>query len=664
MASSSNVFKYPPRLYAEGKSPLQHRSMNHNCYLSKIGQIREGLGIDVWDGLEKSSLGVFIKLAELEYTWAAKKVHLFLTNQLKVDNFHEIWSMIDGRPVRFSLNEFAAITGLNCDPFDPSEKFEADHRELWEAMKVPISEGPKFNELRTVMDLSKAWDLKERMMVGRLCLLSVAIHGVHHGSRFPLSSAIRVLDPVSFEKYPWGRVAFECLLKSVKTVDFNKDGYVIKGCVHALLMWVRVRHMIPVTEENMYPQWSNAEEDKDPALDNLIKDIIHNRLALDAWKGVPAFGVSKKKRKVKATVDEGSSTQKGKKIKKAEFSGEERVKIQKEDEKIVSEDIQVDKDDKKGFSDILLMMEKMNGSIVDMGKNLSSRIDDLENTFDSQIVAVETDLKELKQAKPASIPTAQVANSINNEDEGASSKSPASYSLSWKVEEKPSSVDGLPVQRVVKKTYTVQKKVKKEGETSGDLLLIEKKDGSKAERKKSEKAPLKEEATKAAKRGVAKPPVKAAVKEKAAKNQCLKAVVKKEAVKKDGSKAGNKMKKKSTTQEDDVVDITDKVEEEALKMVSSSEDTYSDPGLQKANKELDATLTVMVEKLKDLDEGVTVGKRVPQLAGSQKYPFLGNSTVKRIITDGEPSSSIPNHMMHVSDEKIHQLFDFLETDDE
>ncbi|XP_020877167.1 uncharacterized protein LOC110227413 [Arabidopsis lyrata subsp. lyrata] len=207
-------------------------------------------------------------------------------------------------------------------------------------MKVSISEGPKFNELRIVMDHSKAWDFKERMMVGRLCLLSVAIHGVHHRSRIPLSSAIRVLDPVSFEKYPRGRVAFECLLKSVKIVDFNKEGYVIKRCVHALLTWVyesfprlgegywlrrpilngiplldwqstrkdidltefiqnektlhgqvRVRHMIPVTEENMYPQWSNAEMDKDPALDNLIKDIIHNRLALDAWKGVPAFGM-------------------------------------------------------------------------------------------------------------------------------------------------------------------------------------------------------------------------------------------------------------------------------------------------------------------------------------------------------------------------------------
>jgi len=37
MTSSSNVFKYPPRLYEEGKSPLQNRSMNNNCFLTKIG---------------------------------------------------------------------------------------------------------------------------------------------------------------------------------------------------------------------------------------------------------------------------------------------------------------------------------------------------------------------------------------------------------------------------------------------------------------------------------------------------------------------------------------------------------------------------------------------------------------------------------------------------
>ncbi|EFH52093.1 predicted protein [Arabidopsis lyrata subsp. lyrata] len=135
MASSSTIFKYPRRIYDEGKSILQHHSMNHNCYLSKIGLIREGLGVDVWDKLKESSLGVFIKLAEAEYTWAAKKVHFILTNQLRVNNLHEIWSLIDGRPIRFSLNEFAHITGLNCGVIEPSEICQADHSELWEAMK-------------------------------------------------------------------------------------------------------------------------------------------------------------------------------------------------------------------------------------------------------------------------------------------------------------------------------------------------------------------------------------------------------------------------------------------------------------------------------------------------------------------------------------------------
>ena len=73
--------------------------MNHYCFLSRIGMIKEGLGHDVWDALEKSSIGVFLKLVDVSYTWAAKKVHLFLINQLRVDNFKEIWSLIDGRPI-------------------------------------------------------------------------------------------------------------------------------------------------------------------------------------------------------------------------------------------------------------------------------------------------------------------------------------------------------------------------------------------------------------------------------------------------------------------------------------------------------------------------------------------------------------------------------------
>jgi len=166
---------------------------------------------------------VFIKFADAKYIWAAHTVHYFLTNQLSVNNFHEIMSVIDGWPIRFSLTEFVDITSLNCDLLDKSTTCEIGHYEFWNEMGVGTYDGPLFIELKHVMDISKEWSYEKRLMVGRLCLLSVGVHGIYHGCRIPLSSAKLVLDPKAFEKYLWGRVAFESLVISVKIVDYKKD---------------------------------------------------------------------------------------------------------------------------------------------------------------------------------------------------------------------------------------------------------------------------------------------------------------------------------------------------------------------------------------------------------------------------------------------------------
>jgi len=84
----------------------------------------------------------------------------------------------------------------------------------------------------------------------------------------------------------------------------------------------------------MYLQWSDAEDDKDVKLDNLIKDIIHNLLALDAWKDVQVFCIGKNKRK--AIVASESITIKGKQVMEAESS-----KVENKKQKIVSEDKEV-----------------------------------------------------------------------------------------------------------------------------------------------------------------------------------------------------------------------------------------------------------------------------------------------------------------------------------
>ncbi|OAO91513.1 hypothetical protein AXX17_AT5G35660 [Arabidopsis thaliana] len=367
MASSSHTRSYPLRLYEEGKSPLQKRSMAHSCYVSQIGKIKDGLGADVWDELKKTTLGLFIK------------------------------------PIRFSLYEFENITGLNCDMFDESDTGETDYKDFWNEMGVSTSVGPLFTELERVFEISKTWSLEKRMMVGRLCLLSVGVHGIHHGSRVPLSSAKRVLDPVAFEKYPWGRVAFDSLLRSVKIVKYDGDSYVIHGCVQTLLVWiyesvpgigeacgfrktnltgvplldwrssrkrfnftafiekekaahgqVRVRHMIPVSEENMYPQWSDSAENHDTTLDNLLKDIIHNRLQSHAWTHVAAR--RKRKQNQESSNEDGES-------KVIESTPADDVSHKKQ--RTGKAHIKVDEEEKTSLLDIWNMLEKMNVTISD-----------------------------------------------------------------------------------------------------------------------------------------------------------------------------------------------------------------------------------------------------------------------------------------------------------
>ena len=54
--------------------------------------VEEVVGLDAWESIKTSSVGVILRLKELNYTSSAKAVHNLLTNQLVVNNIHEIWS--------------------------------------------------------------------------------------------------------------------------------------------------------------------------------------------------------------------------------------------------------------------------------------------------------------------------------------------------------------------------------------------------------------------------------------------------------------------------------------------------------------------------------------------------------------------------------------------
>ena len=122
-------------------------SMSYYSYLSNFQMVEVWVGNDAWDALKKSSVGVFPRFYELDFTWSAKVVRYLLTHQLVVRKNYEIWSLIDWQPIRLSLLEFGEITSLNCAIFDDGDLCKVDHKEFWAELNVCTCVGPSLYEL-------------------------------------------------------------------------------------------------------------------------------------------------------------------------------------------------------------------------------------------------------------------------------------------------------------------------------------------------------------------------------------------------------------------------------------------------------------------------------------------------------------------------------------
>ncbi|VVB01959.1 unnamed protein product [Arabis nemorensis] len=111
MASPSIVpVEYPRRRYPVGKAPLLKRSLHHNCKLGDFEKMFEAVGEDVYnDIMNNHGVGVILKLTSWKMIWARMIIKDILSNELVTDMINEIWSLIGGRPVRFSLHGLARL---------------------------------------------------------------------------------------------------------------------------------------------------------------------------------------------------------------------------------------------------------------------------------------------------------------------------------------------------------------------------------------------------------------------------------------------------------------------------------------------------------------------------------------------------------------------------
>ncbi|XP_013745214.2 uncharacterized protein LOC106447794 [Brassica napus] len=412
---------YPPRLYPEGASIFENKSINTNSNFSEIPRLRQAIGIDVWDNLKTYPVGLIAKLAESKLVWSGKTVHYLLCRQLRVYK-KEIWSLVVDQPLRFSLIEIGEITGLNTNPL-PEENFEPDpenYKALWELLKVPLGYGPKFDELIEALTECPFWSADQRKWYGLLFLQAIGLYGLHHNCRIPFESAKRVFDDDALMTYPWGRTAYEFLVDSIKLLHPQGGSYTLSGFKDVLLVWayesvtvfgelygrkvnpdeipllrwggsrtraslattiakemndhgtVRVRKMVMKEGlEELFPQWK--DEADDPQLDNLIKDIHADRFVRDFY-----VQSNEKNKKTKAGVSSeaeppSKKQKKGKKQKEVKINeGETAVVEEKESAK------------EKGRSEAVLL-------------NIVAHLEKLDRKFDSRLTEYDTKFGDFSQ---------------------------------------------------------------------------------------------------------------------------------------------------------------------------------------------------------------------------------------------------------------------------
>nr|VDD60398.1 unnamed protein product [Brassica oleracea] len=434
-----------------------------------------------------------------------------------------------------------------------------------------------FSELRLLLTQIRNWSFEKRRLIGLLSVLSIGVLGISPGSRIPLEQAKRVLDIEEFERYPWGRVAFSSLVNSVKVISFEeRNKYTLRGCVHALLIWVY--ESIPgIGEEygnriegNQVPLLSWSASRCRINWDQFYKkekNILHGELDDTYWnqntRNAPV--ANKAKRKLASECEACVK----KKMPKERTSDHDLIEAAKT---LTSTVASMDK----------IVAEKVLTAVdTTIEAKVNARVGQVELVLAKQISTLKEDVAILREQMQAIAPKND-AHFVNQEDE-VNSNDPVS---SWMVQDKaPTHLDAAAVQCVVRK-----KAKNSEVKLTSHVLLAT--DGEKV----------------------------------VGKNQAKKAAGDLKTVKK---------------------------EKNVVPQLRDSAETWSNSEDRNKYGKLDATLDQLAASFLD----GPLQKRKPQLTKTQVYPYVGNSTVKRIITG--VSKAYYDPLAKVDETKFKKLLDYL-----
>ncbi|KAL5856605.1 hypothetical protein ACOSQ3_004063 [Xanthoceras sorbifolium] len=163
---------------------------------------------------ECSCFGHLLEMNELVFP--SQTVHELLLREVESPNTDEMWFKVGDNGIRFSIQEFCIVTGLNCGPY-PS--VVVDKKVTSFGLIDGLLNGDMNLDNTTLEDVFMKASFSDDLTMVKLallyCLENVFL-GREKGS--PIDSEhIRLVDDLDqFNEYPWGRVCFEMTMSSLQ----------------------------------------------------------------------------------------------------------------------------------------------------------------------------------------------------------------------------------------------------------------------------------------------------------------------------------------------------------------------------------------------------------------------------------------------------------------
>ncbi|KAH0917631.1 hypothetical protein HID58_025291 [Brassica napus] len=198
-------------------------------------------------------------------SFSGRFARYMMSRQLKVKKKHEVWFRFAGQPIRFSLREFAIVTGLPCGTFPPKSKMKIKEtiteKPYWPSLfgkveVVTVASVIKMLHRRTVRDR------ETRIKFACLAILSSVLLPTSLNMKISREHAEAIEDLDDFYSFPWGRLAYEMLMNSIKERDeisLSQNTIAVKG--FALALQLVLVEAVPSLTEVVQETCSSSESE-------------------------------------------------------------------------------------------------------------------------------------------------------------------------------------------------------------------------------------------------------------------------------------------------------------------------------------------------------------------------------------------------------------------